>query len=39
MKTPRTMNDFKAYAFGLALMTAAGLAPFAICAIIKSLLQ
>jgi len=39
MKKPTTLEDYKAYAFGFALITIALLTPFAIMAIIKSLLQ
>lgn len=39
MKSPKTIEDYKAYAFGFAMIVAFFLAPFAIVSLLKAVLQ
>lgn len=39
MKKPTSLEDYKAYAFGFTLVGIAFLSPFAVMAILKTLLQ
>jgi hypothetical protein len=39
VKKPQTLEDYKAYAFGFAMITVLFLTPFAIVSLLNSLLQ